>query len=195
MNTAIPRFVRYSICANSICTNYFYWPKQSICTNVIRFVRVLAYIWVDFLDNFEKFWHLKAKCLKKLKSISKSIQTYTGDWLNSDFDSFLISICMNFSEISKSFYYCNLISIDMIFYEFGRFTTCILSRFLRNALLVQTEGLLYSCSCYLQQSYQRSGQSLMPSVLLSQPQVWAPDGGKIHEDFPDIPDFPWSQVM
>ena len=38
---------------------------------------------------------------------------------------------MNFSEISKSFYNCNLISIDMNFYEFGRFTTCIHSRFVR----------------------------------------------------------------
>ena len=47
-NTAIPRFVRPSICTNSICTNYFYWPKHSICTNVIRFVRVFSPFWAIF---------------------------------------------------------------------------------------------------------------------------------------------------
>ena len=53
--TAIPRFVRSSICTNSICTNYFYWPKHSICTNVIRFVRLFSPFWATFLVIFEFF--------------------------------------------------------------------------------------------------------------------------------------------
>lgn len=71
----------------------------------------------------------------------------------------------------------------------------LLKLFLKYSSFFASGSYEYSCSGYLQQSYQRSGQSLMPSVMLLQPQVWAPDGGKIHEDFPDNPDFPWSQVM
>ena len=38
--TAIPRFVRHSICSNSIYSTTFFVTKNSICSNVTRFVRV-----------------------------------------------------------------------------------------------------------------------------------------------------------
>ena len=150
-----------SICTNLIFTNYFYWPKYSICTNVVRFVRVFSPFWAAFFSHFRIFQIFLEECkcksivcsawLFELKLISKRIGTFRFGIVRGQMGIFSISICTNFVRIflNALLRVCYLDLYDFFWtwtlyyvYVISICTNSICTTFLRNALVVQTEGLL-----------------------------------------------------